>query len=105
MKHIFFTALILASNAVFVTAAVLTVDNNPGSVAMYTSLAAAVNDSNPDGSDTILVAGSPNYYGNINVYKEIHIVAMGYLLADNAIPGLSSDQTRIDITLKKYFPR
>lgn len=101
MKQLFLTTLALATTSVFVTAAVLTVDNNPGSVAMYTSLSEAVNDSNPDGTDTILVAGSPNPYGTINAYKEIHIVGMGYLLADNGIPGLSSDQTRIDINLKK----
>ncbi|MDA1068075.1 MAG: hypothetical protein O3C43_16415 [Verrucomicrobia bacterium] len=48
-----------------IPAAVLTVDNNAGSVAMFTGVQAAINAANT--GDTILIAGSPNFYGDLHV--------------------------------------
>ncbi|RYD69436.1 MAG: hypothetical protein EOP84_28490 [Verrucomicrobiaceae bacterium] len=69
-------------------ARVLTVDNKPGAVAMFSNLEAAYSSAN-DG-DTIVLAGSPTEYNVTNplVLKRINYVGPGYLLEENAIPGV-----------------
>ena len=58
------------------SADVLTVDNSPGSVAMYSSLFTAIAEASP--GDTLLLAGSPNHYGDHHIYKKLHFVGVGY---------------------------
>lgn len=67
----------------------LTVDNNPGSVAMFRDFATAYAAAK-DG-DTILFAGSdaPYSLGGIVITRRLHLVGTGYLLSENGIPGLS----------------
>jgi hypothetical protein len=81
------------------TAKVITVDNNAGSVAQYSNLGTAIAEA--DAGDTILIAGSPNAYGTFNVYKQLHFVGAGYFLAENSIPGLSSNVSTVSMTIKK----
>lgn len=77
---------------------VLTVDNKPGAVAMFSSLEVAYAQAN-DG-DTIVMAGSPNSYSlpstSPMVYKRINYVGSGYLLAENGIPGVIKDSTKLN---------
>jgi hypothetical protein len=69
---------------------VLTVNNNPGSVAMFQDFPAAYAAAK-DG-DTILMAGSDASYftGSFGITKRLHLVGSGYQLSENGIPGLSS---------------
>jgi hypothetical protein len=76
---------VIALTATPLAAAILTVDNKPGSVAMFNSLQAAYNAAQQD--DTIMLAASPTGYGQINVYKRLHFRGPGYLLSQNGIPG------------------
>jgi hypothetical protein len=78
---------------------VLTVDNNPGSVAMFDNIAAAYAAAEP--GDTILLAGSPSHYGTIGVYKRLNFVGPGYLLSENGISGFSPSQAGIAIYFMK----
>ncbi len=94
-------ACVLACSAAL-HAAILTVDNNPGSVAMYKTFEAAYADA-VDG-DTILLAGSPNHYGtSIQIYKNLTIIGPGHHLFQNEIPGASnflSSTAEIYLSLK-----
>jgi len=80
---------------------VITVDRNPGAVAMFTNMtdayAAAV-----DG-DTILVAGSATIYGSLDCYKELHFIGNGYMLGStgNDIPGVNRNATTLNIDFKE----
>lgn len=70
-------------------AAILTVDNNPGAVAMYDNFDDAYKAAS-DG-DTILLAGSPTQYiSGISYYKKLTIIGPGYYLSENAVPGSSN---------------
>jgi len=51
--------------------------------------------------DTILLAGSPSSYTTATIYKRLNIVGPGYLLSENAIPGLSTNSARLTIDLRK----
>jgi hypothetical protein len=53
-------------------AAIRTVDNTPGSAAQYSSIQNAVNAANS--GDTILVYGSPNAYGSVNINKKVILI-------------------------------
>lgn len=91
----------LLTGFAFVTplhAAILSVDNNPGSVAQYKTFSAAYTAAS-DG-DTILLAGSATSYGNHNLYKRLTIVGPGYLLAENEIPSVSTHPATINLTFK-----
>jgi hypothetical protein len=55
---------------------VLTVDNNEGSGAEFTSLQAAIDAATA--GDIIYVQPSPNSYGNINMTKSVNIYGLGY---------------------------
>lgn len=78
-------------------AAVLTVDNNPGAVAMFDNFPDAY-DAASDG-DTILLAGSMNGYGgSYTIYKRLNIVGPGYFLSQNGVPGLSNQNARISVS-------
>ena len=66
-------------------AAILTVDNKPGSVAMFNNLQDAYNAAQQD--DAIVLAASPTDYGALTVYKRLHFRGPGYLLSQNGIPG------------------
>jgi hypothetical protein len=82
------------------SAETLTVDNNPGSVAMYSSLITAINEASA--GDTLLIAGSASPYGGVfNLYKQLHFVGPGYLLGANGIPGLNSNVAQFHIEFKK----
>ena len=76
---------VLALTVTPLAAAILTVDNKPGSVAMFNNLQAAYNAAQQD--DTIVLAASPTGYGSLNVYKRLHFRGPGYLLSENGIPG------------------
>jgi hypothetical protein len=86
----------LSAAAGLTHAAVLTVDNNPASVAMYTTLQAAV-DAAATG-DTILIAGSANSY-SANVGRQLHFRGPGYFLTDHNTPGINKNTASVGITL------
>jgi hypothetical protein len=90
-------SLFIASTAY--SATVRTVDNNVGSVAMYSSITAAYADA--EDGDTILVAGSPTAYGILDCYKELHFVGAGYWLNVNGIPGTNISTTSLNILFKE----
>lgn len=83
---------------------VITVDNRPGSEGMYSDPQAANDDDNTKDGDTILVAGSATSYGNVTSYKKLNWVGSGYFFADNDIPGLIQDTTRLNLTFGKMDP-
>ena len=85
--------------AAFSNAAVLTVDNKPGAVAMFTSFQAAYNAAQAD--DTIMLAGSPTVYSAPTIYKRIHIVGPGYMFGGNQIPGINTDSASISLDFVK----
>jgi hypothetical protein len=102
MKTIF-RSLLLSLAATFpLHAAILTVDNNPGAVAMFDNFEDAY-EAASDG-DTILLAGSFNNYGGHTLLKRLKVVGPGYLLEGNAIPGLSSRSAQIAITCSVGSP-
>jgi hypothetical protein len=80
-------------------AKVITVDNNPGSVAMYSSLQTAI-DSAATG-DTILIAGSPNSYGTVQVGRRLKFAGVGYFLAEHSVPGINKNSAKADFYLNR----
>jgi len=76
---------------------ILTVDNNPGSVAQFDNFAAAYEAASE--GDTILLAGSDTDYGVVTIHKRLHIVGPGYLLAENNVPGLARIPARISLDI------
>lgn len=90
---------ILTLTATPLAAAILTVDNKPGSVAMFTNLQDAYNAAQQD--DMIVLAASPTSYGNIFVYKRLHFRGPGYLLNQNGVPGteLAGNQAQLSLAL------
>ena len=80
-------------------AAILTVDNNPGAVAQFNNFPAAY--AAASNGDTILLAGSSTGYPGAIIYKRLNIVGPGYLLSENAVPGLSTNSARLTIELRK----
>ncbi len=62
MKKIFISILPILFALSQASAATLTVDNNAGSVVMFTGVQAAIDAADP--GDTILIAGSPTFYGD-----------------------------------------
>lgn len=93
-----FSIGILPWSSVLQAQTVHTVDNNAGSVAEYSNLQTAIIEAAT--GDTILIAGSPNYYGLLNVYKELHFVGVGYYLATNSVPGLSTNASAVVLRFK-----
>lgn len=91
--------LILAVLAVtgMASAKVITVDNKPGSVAMFTSAQAAVDAAIP--GDTILLAGSPASYGLIRLSKSLDLAGPGWGLEENKIPGLNKNAASCTISV------
>jgi hypothetical protein len=91
--------LILAVLAVtgMASAKVITVDNKPGSVAMFTSAQAAVDAAVP--GDTILLAGSPASYGLIRLSKSLDLAGPGWGLEENKIPGLNKNAASCTISV------
>ncbi len=79
-KVIIVSALMLAL-AIPCTAEILVVDNNPGNVAHYSTLAAAM--SAASAGDTILVVGSPDSYGRLTLTKKLIMFGPGFLLTSN----------------------
>lgn len=87
-----FAGLLLAGPAL--SAAVLTVDNNPGAVAMYSDATAAYTAA--QNGDTLLFAGSDNsYFINVTVNKSLILQGPGYRLAENNIAGISTKTATI----------
>ncbi len=80
MKQLLTFLFALLANFTF-SQATYTVDNKPGAAADYDNLQTAIDDV-PAGS-TLLVQGSPNYYGSVTITKEIHIKGPGYFLDQN----------------------
>ncbi|MEY4244725.1 MAG: hypothetical protein RLZZ245_2310 [Verrucomicrobiota bacterium] len=74
-------------------AKVITVDNNAGSVAMHSSLQAAI-DSAATG-DTILIAGSPNSYGTVYVGRRLNFSGPGYFLGEHNVAGINSNSASV----------
>jgi hypothetical protein len=82
-------------------ARIFTVDNKPGAVAMYSNLQDAYVEAN--NGDTIILAASPVEYGepvhhngdNIRVYKRINYVGSGYLIAENSIPSVIRESSKL----------
>jgi hypothetical protein len=81
-------------------AAILTVDNKPGSVAMFTDFQAAYNAA--QAGDTIMLAGSPTGYSAPTIYKRLHIVGPGYLFGENAIPGINTNYAYVSLTFARH---
>lgn len=75
-------------------AKLITVDNNSGSVAMYSSLQSAI-DAAATG-DTIFIAGSPSSYGSVNVGRRLKFVGPGYFLGEHAVPGINPNSAHVD---------
>lgn len=81
--------------------AILTVDNNPGAVAMFNNFPdayAAAND-----GDTILLAGSSSDYSGVDIYKRLTVVGAGYFLTGtngNTVPGLNGNSSSISFNLR-----
>lgn len=96
LTALLFTWLLALSSALAQN--IITVDNNPGAVAMFDNFADAY-EAASDG-DTILLAGSSNNYGDHTLYKRLKIVGPGYFLSENGIPGLSTGVATISLTLK-----
>jgi len=91
------SAIVLCT-AIFVvnlSAKVITVDNNPGSVAMFDNFADAYN-SAEDG-DTILLAGSSRSYSAPTIYKRIHVRGPGYYLAENGVEGVNLHDAKVNL--------
>lgn len=79
MNTKFFLTMIALLATVFIHAAILTVDNNTvlsGSPGQHTSVQAAIDAAN--NGDTILVVGSKNGYGGVNINKRLTILGPGY---------------------------
>jgi len=96
-KRILLAALSLISLPAF--AIDITVDNNPGAVADFSSLQDAINASNE--GDRIIIAGSPTNYGTSALYvangdgsftmkNNLTIVGVGYLRDANSVPANAS---------------
>lgn len=92
-----FAGLLIASDHAH--AKVITVDNNPGSVAMYSSLQTAI-DSAATG-DTILIAGSPSSYGSVQVGRRLKFAGVGYFLGEHAVPGINKNPAMADFYLNR----
>jgi hypothetical protein len=99
MKKILSLVFVFCVFLIPLSAKVITVDNNAGSVAQYSSLASAITEADP--GDTLLIVGSPSSYGSHSIYKELHFIGVGYFLAENNIPGLSTNHTLAHITFKQ----
>ncbi len=97
MKTIIRSLLLLLAAVASLRAAILTVDNNPGSVAMYVNFEDAYEAAN-DG-DTILLAGSSSSYSSPTIYKRLKIVGAGYFLSENIVPGLNPNSSKISLTV------
>lgn len=85
----------LGSLAGLLHAKTITVDNRVGSVAMFSNLQSAINAADP--GDTILIAGSPNGYGDANIGKSLKLVGAGYFLAENQIQGITKNEASIQV--------
>lgn len=92
-----FAGLLSASG--LAQAKVITVDNNPGSVAMYSSLQTAI-DSAATG-DTILIAGSPFSYGSVQVGRRLKFAGAGYFLGEHSVPGINKNTAMADFSLNR----
>ena len=98
MKKTFQLILVtFIAGAGLVQAKVITVDNNAGSVAMFSSLQAAVDSAATN--DTIFIAGSPNSYGSVSIGRRLNFVWPGYFLSEHSVPGINSHPARIDANL------
>jgi len=75
------------------------VDNNPGSVAMHSSLQTAI-DSAATG-DTILIAGSPTSYGSVQVGRRLKFAGVGYFLGEHSVPGINKNSAKADFYLNR----
>jgi hypothetical protein len=77
MKKIITLVFIAAIGLTMVNAATWTVSNNPDIPAQFTQIQEAIIDANTSEGDTILVAGSPNRYGDFVLNKNFVIIGAG----------------------------
>jgi hypothetical protein len=70
-------------------AADITVNNQPGAVADFTSLSSALTAATS--GDRLLIAGSPTNYGNVTVPTSgLTLIGVGYLRSENGLPADAS---------------
>ena len=91
--------LCLFLTCVSLPADVLTIDNNPGTVAMYDNLTDAY-DAAMD-NDTLLFAPSATAYGSVTSYKPLTFLGPGYLPDVNGVPGLNNNVADVDIAFNQ----
>ncbi|MHC1706884.1 MAG: hypothetical protein AB9842_05105 [Bacteroidales bacterium] len=74
-KILFILAAFMLLGITLKAQTIITVDNNPGSGAMYTNLQTAIDNAMP--GDILHVSGSATNYGGINVGKQLTIIGAG----------------------------
>ncbi len=90
---LFLLVVLLLSN--HTTAAIWTVDSNPGNHAAQFSNIQAAHDAAADG-DTIYVSGFNVYYGNTTIIKKLYIFGPGYFLDENDSTQANTYPARIN---------
>ncbi len=75
------TIIAISMLATSASAKIWRIDNNPGNEADFTTLSAA--HTGAASGDTLYVAGTPNWYGNLEATKSLFIFGPGYLLSSN----------------------
>ena len=92
MKALFLFSMLLCA-CLFLSAAIITVDNSANGGGQYADLQAAVD--NAAGGDTIHVIGSNTQYGNVIIDKGLTLIGAGYNPPNQF--GLKSEVTFISI--------
>lgn len=85
-SFLFFTTFIFSQNT-------YTVDNRTGSIADYDNLQTAIDE--VSSGSILLVQGSTNSYGNINISKKIIIKGTGYFLDENPKTQSNSNSSKL----------
>ncbi len=68
----------------FLNAAIWRVDNDPGRIADFTNLQAAVDDAQVMAGDIVYVAGSAINYGTVTISKSLFVFGPGFFLTQNS---------------------
>lgn len=89
-----FLFLLAATMTLAANATILRVSNVSGSSAPYTSIQAAHDDASV--GDTIMVDGSPNSYGRVEIRKRVVMIGPGYWLTENGIVDESAPQAIVE---------
>ena len=75
--------LVLLLLPAILNAAIWRVDDDPGRIADFTSLQAAVDDNQVMPDDIIYIAGTAIDYGTVIISKRLFVFGPGYLLTEN----------------------